>query len=196
MIHLGLTGSIGMGKSTVADMFRAEGIEVSDADQIVHTLYTRSDPLKAELTTAFGDVVTDNVVDRAKLSAKLQADPNGFKILNAIVHPYVTGEREWFISTQKAKGARLIVSDIPLLFETGLESLFDKVLVVSASAEIQAARVLARPGMTPQKFAQIVGRQMPDAEKRQRADYVINTGQDIETTRKDVKALINQLIGQ
>lgn len=196
MIHIGLTGSIGMGKSTVAQMFRDEGIPVSDADQIVHKLYTQSEPLKSALTEAFGDILTDGVVDRAKLSARLQGDVKGFSVLDTIVHPYVAAERELFVRANREAGAKLIVSDIPLLFETGAEAQFDKVVVVSAPPEIQAERVLSRQGMTPEKFAQILSRQTPDTEKRRRADYIINSGQDIEITRHEVKVLINQLVRQ
>jgi len=195
MIHLGLTGSIGMGKSTVADMFRAEGVPVSDADEIVHRLYADCAPLKAALTEVFGDILRDNVVDRARLSACLQTDPEGFARLDALVHPYVTAEREAFVRSGREAGAKLIVSDIPLLFETGAEKQFDKVAVVSAPPQVQAERVLSRKGMTPEKFAQIVKRQMPDAQKRARADFVIDTGQDIEATRAGVRALINHLVG-
>lgn len=196
MIHIGLTGSIGMGKSTVAQMFRDESIPVSDADQVVHQLYTQSKPLKLALTEAFGDVLTNEVVDRAKLSSRLRADTKGFSLLDAIVHPYVAAERDRFVKTNREAGTRLIVSDIPLLFETGAEAQFDKVVVVSAPPEVQAQRVLARPGMTSEKFAQILSRQTPDTEKRQRADFVINTGQDIEATRAEVRALINRLIAE
>lgn len=193
MIHLGLTGSIGMGKSTVAAMFRDEGVPVSDADEIVHRLYAHSQPLKADLVEAFGDVLTEDRVDRVKLSARLQGDPEKFALLNALVHPHVGVERERFVKAQEDAGAWLMVSDIPLLYETGLEGAFDKVLVVSAPAEVQAARVLARPGMTEEKFAQILSRQMPDAEKRARADFVIDTSQPLEDTRAAVRVLIDKL---
>ncbi|ESQ75886.1 dephospho-CoA kinase [Asticcacaulis sp. AC402] len=185
MIKLGLTGSIGMGKSTIADMFEAEGVPVWDADEAVHRLYAQSEPLKAALTQAFGDVLTDHTVDRVKLLASL----NGrFDALNALVHPATVADREDFLS--RNAGAALVVADIPLLFETGAEATVDKVLVVSAPAQIQAERVLKRPGMTPEKFDSILSRQMPDAEKRRRADFVIDTAQSLETCREDVRKII------
>ena len=188
MIKLGLTGSIGMGKSTIADMFEAEGVPVWDADDSVHRLYARSEPLKRRLTEAFGDILTDNVVDRVKLSAALKGR---FDQLNAIVHPATVADRDAFLAEHA--GAPLIVADIPLLFETGAEHTLDKVLVVSAPADIQAARVLARPGMTADKFAAILARQMPDAEKKKRADFVIDTSLSLDNSRDEVRKIIAQL---
>lgn len=191
MIRLGLTGSIGMGKSTIAGMFRDEGVPVWDADESVHRLYATSDVAKTRLRQAFGDVLTDGVVDRVKLSAALKMRPEGFETLNAIVHPLVVGDRRDFIAEHF--DAPLVVTDIPLLYETGAEALLDKVLVVSAPADVQRQRVMARPGMTAEKFEAILARQMSDEEKRKRADFVIDTSQSLEACRAEVRALIASL---
>lgn len=193
MIRLGLTGSIGMGKSTIARMFADEGVPVWDADETVHRLYATSEPLKAALVEAFGEVVTDCAVDRAKLSARLKAKPDGFARLNALVHPATVADREAFLTHHAAAGTLLTLCDIPLLFETGAQTSFDKVVVVSAPSEVQAARVLARPGMTAEKFADILARQMPDAEKRRRADFIIDTSQTLEANRQQVREIIRAL---
>ena len=195
MIRLGLTGSIGMGKSTVAQMFRDEGVPVWDADEAVHRLYATSPALKARLTEAFGDILTDTVVDRVKLSAALKTVENGFDRLNAIVHPLTVDDRKTFLDAQERRGADLVVSDIPLLFETGAESHLDYVLVVSAPADIQRQRVMARPGMTEEKFAAILDRQIPDAEKRQRAHFIIDTSQSLDACRAEVRKIVNRFAG-
>jgi dephospho-CoA kinase len=196
MIQLGLTGSIGMGKSTIAAMFRDEGVPVWDADETVHRLYATSEPLQNQLVDAFGDVLSDRAVDRAKLSQILKAMPDGFKRLNAIVHPAVGADRVAFFARARAQGAPLAVADIPLLFEIGADKWLDKVLVVTAPADIQKARVLARPGMTEDRFNQILSQQIPDSEKRRRADFIIDTQQSLETCRKAVRDLIRQLLDQ
>lgn len=193
MIRLGLTGSIGMGKSTIARMFADEGVPVWDADETVHRLYATSEPLKAALVEAFGDVVTEGVVDRAKLSLSLKDKPDGFARLNALVHPATVADREAFLVQHAAAGTPLTLCDIPLLFETGGETSFDKVVVVSAPPDVQAARVLARPGMTAEKFADILARQIPDAEKRRRADFVIDTSHTLEASRQQVREIIRVL---
>ncbi|ESQ80926.1 dephospho-CoA kinase [Asticcacaulis sp. YBE204] len=193
MIRLGLTGSIGMGKSTIAKMFADEGVPVWDADETVHRLYATFEPLKAALTEAFGDVLTEGAVDRTKLSAILRTDPEKYKTLNALVHPATVDDRHDWLAQQSAAGAKLALSDIPLLFETGADKAFDKVIVVTAPAEVQAARVLARPGMTEVKFHEILSRQTPDAEKRTRADFVIDTSLNLEASRQQVRAIIDSL---
>ncbi len=190
MIKLGLTGSIGMGKSTIAKMFKDLGVPVWDADEAVHRLYAASQPVKAALTAAFGDVVTGDIVDRAKLSNALKVVPNGFERLNAIVHPAVVEDRQAFMATHTNDA--LVVADIPLLYETGAEAQLDHVLVVSAPAEVQHARVMARPGMTEDKFSAILARQVSDADKRARADFVIDTSQSLEACRAEVAALIRR----
>ncbi len=195
MIRLGLTGSIGMGKSTIAGMFRDEGIAVWDADEAVHRLYATSPVVSQRLTEAFGDVVTNGQIDRAKLSAALKTVDHGFDRLNAIVHPMVVEDRKAFIDAEDRRHAELVVVDIPLLFETGAEAYLDYVLVVSAPAEVQKTRVMARPGMTEDKFAAILGRQMPDAEKRKRAHFIIDTGQSLDDCRAEVRKLVNRFTG-
>jgi len=188
MIRLGLTGSIGMGKSTIAAMFAAEGVPVWDADEAVHRLYATSQPLKNALVAEFGDVLTDGAVDRAKL---LSALDGRFDRLNALVHPATVEDRLAFLSQHD--NAAVAVADIPLLYETSAESSLDFVLVVSAPPDIQRQRVMARPGMTDAKFEAILARQMPDAEKRRRADFVIDTSQSLEACRHEVRALLDKL---
>ena len=190
MIKLGLTGSIGMGKSTIAAMFKDLGVAVWDADDAVHRLYASSQPVKTALTQAFGDVLTGGMVDRTKLSNALKTAPAGFDTLNAIVHPAVVDNRKTFMANHAHDA--LVVADIPLLYETGAEKYLDHVLVVSAPADVQRTRVLARPGMTEDKFAAILARQISDTEKRQRADFVIDTSQSLEACRAEVKALVER----
>jgi dephospho-CoA kinase len=191
MIKLGLTGSIGMGKSTIAAMFADEGVPVWDADLAVHRLYAESQPVKDRLVAAFGDVLTDGMVDRVKLSAALKGEAANFEILNVIVHPALADDRLAFFAANTA--APLVVLDIPLLYEVGAESYLDKVLVVSAPADIQAARVLARAGMTEAKFEAILARQMLDSDKRARADFIIDTSKSLDDCRDAVRALIKKL---
>jgi dephospho-CoA kinase len=191
VIKLGLTGSIGMGKSTIAAMFADEGVPVWDADQAVHRLYAESGSLKAKLVETFGDILTDGVVDRVKLSVALKGEAANFETLNAIVHPATVDDRNRYLAEHAS--APLVVADIPLLYETGAENQLDKVLVVSAPADVQAARVLARAGMTETKFEAILARQMPDAEKRARADFIIDTSKSLDDCRDAVRALIEKL---
>jgi dephospho-CoA kinase len=190
LIKLGLTGSIGMGKSTIANMFKDLGVPVWDADEAVHRLYATSPSLKTALATAFGDVITNDTVDRIKLSHALKTAPNGFERLNAIVHPAVVDDRRAFMVAHPE--AKMVVVDIPLLYETQAEKYLDYVLVVSAPADVQRARVMARPGMTQDKFAAILARQVSDADKRKRADFVIDTSQSLEACRAEVKALVDR----
>lgn len=191
MIVVGLTGSIGMGKSTTAGLFAAEGVPVNDADQVVHDLY-RSDAVQP-IREVFPDVVVDGIVDRQKLSANLAKNPANFKTLEAIVHPLVRLREKAFLVEQNAAGASVVVLDIPLLFETNASGRVDKIVVVSCPPEIQRERVLARPGMTLEKFELILSRQTPDAEKRARADYVIDTGRGIDKAREQVKTILQDL---
>jgi dephospho-CoA kinase len=193
MLKLGLTGSIGMGKSTIANMFRDEGVPVWDADETVHRLYAGDEALKNKLSEAFGDVLTNGIVDRVKLSAALKQHTDGFARLNAIVHPATVTDREAFFAEAQTASAAMVLVDIPLLYETGAEKTLDKIVVVSAPFEVQKARVLARPGMTEEKFSHILSQQMPDAEKRTRADYIIDTSQSLEDSRAFVHALIADL---
>jgi dephospho-CoA kinase len=184
MLIVGLTGSIGMGKTTIASHLALRGVPVIESDAIVHALYSgKAAPL---IEAAFPGTVAGGTVDRTKLSDALAQSPGGFERLEAIVHPLVR-EAQWeFIKAQHEAGAHLCVLDIPLLFETGGDRLMDIVLLVSAPERVQAERVLARPGMTPEKFAAIRARQMPDAEKRVRADTIIDTGLPLDETLDQV----------
>ena len=188
-LTLGLTGSIGMGKSTTAQMFRDEGVPVWDADASVHRLYAKGGPAVAPIAEAFPAAVSDGAVDRPALSAILRGDPAAMKRLEAIVHPLVAEDRARFLA---GTDAPLVVLDIPLLFETGAEAWLDATLVVTAPAEVQRDRVLARPGMTEAQLDMILARQMPDAEKRARADHVIET-RTLDDTRAAVRDLIATL---
>lgn len=189
-IVLGLTGSIGMGKSTTAAMFAEAGVPVWDADEAVHALYAPGGAAVAPLAAAFPDAVRDGSVDRGALKARLAADKQALARLEAIVHPLVAASRAAFIAAHAA--APLIVLDIPLLFETGADRLCDATLVVTAAPEVQRARVMARASMTAEQLALILARQLPDAEKRARATHVIET-QGLEQTRAAVQDLIAKL---
>lgn len=191
MIVLGLTGSVGMGKSATAKMFADEGVPVFDADAAVHRLYEgEATPL---IGAAFPGTVSAGRVDRERLSQAVVGNNEAFARLEAIIHPLVQKAREDFLIAAKAKGAKVAVLDIPLLFETGGERKVDKIVVVSAPQTVQKERVLARRGMTDAKFSAIVAKQMPDSEKRRRADFVIDTSRGFEAARKDVRAILRTL---
>jgi dephospho-CoA kinase len=190
---LGLTGSIGMGKSTVAAMFRELGVPVFDADETVHRLQGPGGKLPPAIEDMFPGTTGPDGVDRAKLGEAVFQDPAAMMRLEAIVHPAVAAERQAFLIEHA--GERLVVFDIPLLFEKQLGKSVDAVAVVSADAETQRRRVLARPGMTPEKFAGILALQMSDAEKRARADHVIDTGSPLDETRAAVAELVQNLVG-
>lgn len=192
MIVLGLTGSIGMGKSTVAAMFTDEGVPVFDADAVVRRLQGPGGALVAAIEREFPGTTSDEGVDRRALGAIVFGDPAALRRLEAIVHPAVAAEREAFLLENE--DAPLVVLDIPLLFEAGGFAGVDKIAVVSASADIQRARVLARAGMTPGRLDAILARQTPDAEKRARADFVIETGGTLDETRGQVRHLIACLV--
>ena len=188
MIKLALTGSIGMGKSTVAKMFERAGVPVFDADAEVRALQSEGGALVGTIGERVLGSVKDGRLDRERLTKIVLEDPQAFTALEAIIHPAVHAARERFIADH-AK-ARAILFDIPLLFETGGEAQFDKVIVVSAPVEIQRERVLRRNGMSPEKFEGIHERQMPDSEKRVRADFIIDTGRDLSTTEAQVRDII------
>jgi len=192
LIIIGLTGSIGMGKTTTADLFRQAGLPVFDADATVHALY--QGPLAADIETAFPGTTTGGRVDRARLAERLSGDGDGFRRLEAIVHPAVRRAEADFLARSRAAGAPAVVLDIPLLFETGRQGDVDKTVVVSAPAEVQRTRVLSRPGMTEEKFQALLARQMPDAEKRARADFVIPSGDGIAAAKASVEAFLRQLL--
>lgn len=188
---LGLTGSIGMGKSETAKMFARLGTPVYDADAAVHALYEPGGAAVAPIASVFPGCVKDGRVDRACLAASLLENPEGFAALEAIVHPLVQETQRLFIA--EAAAADLIVLDIPLLFETGGENRMDAVVVVSAPEAIQRQRALARDGMTPEKLDRILARQMPDAEKRAKADYVVDTGQGLDHAFAQVRKIVEQI---
>ncbi len=193
MIILGLTGSIGMGKSTTGAMFQAQGVPVYDSDAAVHALYAVGGAAVAPVDAAFPGVVVDGAIDRARLSAAVVGDPEALQKLESIVHPLVGADRIGFFETATAEGKDIVVLDVPLLYETGGDKKVHKVVVVSAPADVQRARVLARPGMDEAKFEAILARQLPDAEKRARADFVIDTGQGLEHARGQVRDILTRL---
>jgi dephospho-CoA kinase len=194
VIVLGLTGSIGMGKSTTARLFAEAGIPVHDSDEAVHRLY--AGPAAPLVEAAFPGTVVDGAVDRAKLSRHVVGNPEAIHRLEKIVHPLVRADADAFAARHRAGGSPLVVLDIPLLFETNGTNRVDMVAVVSAPAGIQRERVLSRPGMTPEKFEAILALQIPDAEKRRRADFVIDTSLGIDPARDQVHAIIRELTGK
>ena len=191
MIILGLTGSIGMGKSTTAGLFREAGVPVFDADAAVHDLYRGS--AVAAIEAAFPGATREGAVDRTLLRARVLDDAAALKRLEAVVHPLVRARRDAFLAETRAAGHAVAVLDVPLLFETGLEATVDAVVVVSAPAPVQKARVLARPGMTEASLSAILARQVPDADKRRRADHVIETGAGGESARAQVAAFLRRI---
>jgi dephospho-CoA kinase len=194
MIVLGLTGSIGMGKSTTAKMFMDEGVPVHDSDEAVHRLYAgAAAPL---IEARFPGTVVDGAVDRERLSRAVLGNRQALRDLEAIVHPLVRADADAFLARHRAAGAPLVVLDIPLLFETGGRDRVDQIVVVTAPAAVQRERVLARPGMTEEKFTAILARQVPDAQKRAEADHVIDTGAGMAAAQRMVKALVARLSGK
>jgi len=191
VIRIGLTGSIGMGKSTTAKMFAAEGVPVHDADATVHALYAgRAAPL---VEASFPGTVVDGKVDRQRLSPHVLGKPEAMKKLEGIVHPLVREEEQAFLDKARADRRRHVMMDIPLLFETGGRDRVDVVVVVTADAEIQRHRVLARPEMTIDRFEAILSKQLPDAEKRRRAHFLVDTGLGMEPARRQVHAIVTAL---
>lgn len=191
MIRVGLTGSIGMGKSTTARMFADMDIPVHDADRAVHRLYSgRAAPLVQE---AFPGTVVNGVVDRERLAAAVIGKPERIARLEGIIHPLVREEEERFLAENRAAGAPIVVLDIPLLFETGAQDRVDRIVVVTAGSGIQRERVLARPGMTAERFDAILARQLSDEEKRKRADYIVDTSRGLDFARAQVAAIVEEL---
>lgn len=186
MILVGLTGSIGMGKSTVGQMFAELGAAYWDADSAVHRLYARGGAGVDPVGEAFPAAIVGNSVDRAALAEVVLKDADKLAILEAIVHPLVAQDRENFLAQAIAENVAMAVLDIPLLFENNAQALFHEIVVVSAPSDIQRARVLARPGMSEDKLNAILAQQIPDEEKRKRADHIIETGQPLEDTKADV----------
>jgi len=189
MFILGLTGSVGMGKSTTAGFFADAGVPVHDADAVVHRLY-EGEAVPA-IEAAFPGTTDAGRVDRTKLAARVLGDDVALKRLEAIIHPMVQEAEVRTLAAAQARGDKVAVLDIPLLFETGADARVDAVVVVSAPADVQRARVLARPGMTEQKLAAILAKQMPDAEKRRRADFVVDTSGGLDAARDQVRAILD-----
>lgn len=194
MIVLGLTGSIGMGKSTTARMFEDAGVPVHDSDATVHRLY--AGPAAPLVEEAFPGTVRDGVVDRGLLGSRVLGDKSALARLEAIIHPLVRAEADAFLEQNRKTGAPVVVLDIPLLFETGARDRVDRVLVVTADAAIQRDRVLSRPGMTLERFEAILASQVPDATKRAAADYVIDTGLGLDHARHAVASILDDLAGE
>lgn len=193
MLVLGLTGSIGMGKSAAASMLRRMGLPLHDSDRAVHRLLAKGGGAVGEVEAAFSGVVVDGAVDRKRLAERVFEDPAALARLEAILHPAVRGATRAFLNQQARNGRWLAVLDIPLLFETGGESLCDAVVVVSAPRFVQEARVLGRRDMTPARFSSIVAKQMSDREKRRRADFVVNTGLSKSDTLRQLRAVVTLL---
>lgn len=194
MILLGLTGSIGMGKSTTTALFAEAGAVVWNADAAVHRLYAPGGAAVGPVGAAFPGVVVDGAVDRDRLALALGRDEAAFRRLEAIVHPLVAAGRAADLEAARRDGVRLVVADIPLLFETGGEAAFDAVVVVTADPETQAARVLGRPGMTRERLDAILARQTPDAEKRRRADFIVRTDDGVDDARRQVAEIVHTVL--
>ena len=190
-LRIGLTGSIGMGKSTTAQLFRDEGIAVFDSDAIVYELYQGA--AVEPIAQSFPQVLENGVINRAKLADIVLKNPQALKQVEEIVHPLVWSERDKFFKENQETGANLVVYDIPLLFEKGVDSSVDVIVVVSATSETQKARVLARPGMTVEKFEALKSKQMSDLEKRARADFIIDTSLGLEAARQQVHEILEKL---
>ncbi|MEX2450840.1 MAG: dephospho-CoA kinase [Rhodospirillales bacterium] len=190
MVILGLTGSIGMGKSTTADLFRGEGVPVYDADAAVHAMTAHGGEAVAAVAAAFPDAVRDDTVDRAALGARVFDDPAALRRLESILHPLVRKREKRFLLVAARRRCPLVVLDIPLLFETGGETRCDAVVVVTAPAFVQRQRVLSRPGMTPARFEAILRRQVPDCEKRRRADFIVPTGLGVAFSLRVVRKIV------
>jgi dephospho-CoA kinase len=189
MFILGLTGSLGMGKSTTARFFAEEGVPVHDADAVVHRLYDGE--AAAAIEAAFPGTTVGGRVDRDKLAVRVLGDAAALKRLEAIVHPLVYEAEQRLLAEARAGGEKVAVLDIPLLFETGGEKRVDAVVVVSAPPEVQRSRVLQRPGMSVEKLDAILAKQMPDEEKRRRADFVVDTSRGLEPARAQVRAILD-----
>lgn len=193
MLIIGLTGSIGMGKTETAKMFARHGVPVCDSDATVHALYDKGGLAVEPVGAAFPDAVVDGRVDRERLSIAVVGKPDEMRKLETIVHPLVAVAQRDFLQRTAASGAKMVVLDIPLLFETGGEARVDVTVVVSAPADLQRKRVLARPGMTGEKLDAILMKQMPDAEKRKRADFVVDSAQGLAHAESQVVAIIEKL---
>ena len=192
MLIVGLTGSIGMGKSTTAKLFAEAGVPVYDADATVHKIYEGE--AVAAIEAAFPGTTVDGKVDRAKLSAKVVHDPAAIRRLEGVVHPMLRAHHQKFLDDAERSGARVAVVDVPLLFETGGERRVDAVVVVTTSPEIQRQRILSRDNMTDEKFKAILARQMSDADKRERADFVVDTSHGLDPVRAQIRDILAQVV--
>ncbi|MEP1230556.1 MAG: dephospho-CoA kinase [Litorimonas sp.] len=191
---IGLTGSIGMGKTTTANMFKALGCPVFNADAAVHKLYSRGGKAVPLIRSVFPDAIIDDSVNRKVLGGHIRADPLNLTVLESFIHPWVGQMRASFLKKAEKDNARAVIFDVPLLFETNGDKDVDVSVVVTAPADVQKARVLARPGMTLEIFNMLLFRQMPDKDKRARADYIISTGQGLENARKQVQLIFDKVL--
>lgn len=196
MLLVGLTGSIGMGKSETAKMFASLGVPVYDADAAVHALYAAGGAAVEPIGQAFPGVIKDGAIDREELGKRVLGAPDELKRLEAIIHPLVGLSQLEFLKKAEESGATMVVLDIPLLFETGGEARVDASVVVSAPADLQRERVLARPGMTTEKFEAILAKQTPDDEKREKADFIVDSSNGLDAAFKDVKQIVEALGGR
>lgn len=193
MIKIGLTGSIGMGKTTTAQMFIDAGCPVFDADAVVHSLYSKGGAAVPLIQAVFPDVVKDGAIDRSVLGQHMRADPLNLSVLESFIHPMVAERRSDFILKAEQSGHNIIIFDVPLLFETGGDKNLDTIIVVTAPASVQRARVMAREGMTKDLFEKLLARQMPDKEKRARADYLIFTDKGLDLAREQVHKILSEI---
>lgn len=191
---IGLTGSIGMGKSTTAQMFADLGCPVFDADAAVHAMYAKGGRAVPLIRAVFPDAIKDGAVDRKTLGDHMRADPLNLKVLESFIHPWVGEARQRFFAQAKSDGVKAVVFDVPLLFETGGDAKVDATVVVTAPAAVQRERVMSRPGMTEELFQMILSKQMPDAEKRARADYIISTDAGLVAARRQVKSVLEDIL--
>lgn len=191
---IGLTGSIGMGKSTTAQMFADLGCPVFDADAAVHAMYAKGGRAVPLIRAVFPDAIKDGAVDRKTLGDHMRADPLNLKVLESFIHPWVGEARQTFLEQAKADGAKSVIFDVPLLFETGGDAKVDATVVVTAPAAVQRERVMSRPGMTEALFQMILSKQMPDAEKRARADHIISTDAGLDAARTQVKSVLETIL--
>jgi len=194
MIVIGLTGSIGMGKTTTAGLFADEGARVHSADAAVHALYAEGGGAVAPIAALFPDAVSGGAIDREALARRITADPDALARLEGVVHPLVRQARDDFVAQARREGAPVVVLDVPLLFEAGQAEGVDAVVVASAPPDIQRERVLARPGMTPARLDALLERQLPDAAKRARADFVVDTSQGLEPARDQVRQILRTVL--